>query len=83
MMMAKKHWLYSVELKVDIEEETKCGDCIHYKVCSHAMEERCSNYRFGRSDETHCQSCTNHYARFDKDKVPCFHCGDFLKGEDE
>jgi|SRR5581483_6297164 len=87
----KTHWLYGfgpnkeVKLNVEIDEETKCSDCIHVQVCDFNMRWRCSNYTFGTSEYSlsSCQSCINRFTRFDKDKVPCFVCPFFVKRPDD
>lgn len=79
-----KHWLYK-ELSFpsgDLEKETNCGECIHCPVCDHDKTKRCENFRFGRSDETGCNSCSNHYARYDRRQpIPCFSCQYFQTGK--
>ena len=77
-VMEKLHWLFGTNRRVQILTETKCGGCIHGTVCDHRMESRCANYWFGTSAETGCSSCTNRFARYDKDKVPCFYCPYFV-----
>lgn len=64
--------------KFKIKNETDCRTCIHKGVCSHKKEDRCANFLFGRSDETGCNRCTNHYARFG-DNQPCFRCFHYRK----
>ena len=75
------HWLYGEkEYKVLVEKETKCNHCIHREVCDYKKEKRCSNYTFGRSDDSGCFTCSNHYARHDeKQPILCFHCNFFKK----
>lgn len=80
----KTHWLYGrgpnrvIEFIQEIDEETKCQDCIHKKVCASVMEHRCINYTFGTSEFRGCQGCVHKYTRFDKDPIPCFSCPDFI-----
>lgn len=80
----KTHWLYGrgpnrvIEFIQEIDEETKCEDCIHKKVCAVVMEHRCINYTFGTSEFRGCQGCVHKYTRFDKDPIPCFSCPDFI-----
>ena len=76
----KTHWLYGMgpdkrlDFKVEVDKETKCATCFHREVCSCDMEKRCSNYKFGDSRYKGCEGCINHFTRYDKDSVPCFHC---------
>ena len=88
------HWNYGMgpnkELKFNcaMRVETQCSKCAHNKVCDHKMEDRCVNYKFGRSDEKSCLSCVHRFTRFDtyrrkeepeKDNsIPCFKCDDFM-----
>ena len=72
------HWLFSDHRVIELEVETKCSDCFHAPVCPRDYEKRCLNYAFGSSTGKGCQGCLNHYARFDKEPVPCFLCEDFI-----
>lgn len=72
------HWLYDTFRRVQIDKETQCKDCLHRKVCHGNNSNHCVNYYFGRSDKCGCESCINHYARFDEKHVPCFYCLDFI-----
>lgn len=85
--MSKKivhtHWLYGhgpekkLEFKHAVATETNCTTCIHVKVCTRSEEKRCVNFELGTSQHSNCHACIHHYTRFDKDKVPCFHCYDY------
>ena len=81
----KTHWLYGmgpnkeIKFNVEIDEETNCRKCTHDEVCDHSMEKRCSNFWWGDSRYEDCMSCTHRFTRWDKDKIPCFHCKYFLK----
>lgn len=78
----KKHWLYGERHFIkEVDEETSCAKCFHVKVCSYDMEKRCVNFDWGSSRERGCGACHHHYARFDKDSIPCFHCEDFVDSE--
>jgi len=74
------HWLYGVDKrKYRIKKETSCSKCLHSKVCGCDVEKRCKNYVFGTSAGKGCTSCLLRFTRFDKDKVPCFICFEFLE----
>ena len=77
----KTHWLYGrgpdkvLEFAVEVDTETSCATCIHKVVCDGDMEKRCSNFLFGNSDQPRgCLQCLHRFTRWDKDRVPCFHC---------
>jgi hypothetical protein len=77
----KRHWLYSSHFRVSVTAETDCTKCVHRVVCDKNYEKRCANFYFGNSDRWGgCQSCTNRFGRFDKDKVLCFYCPYFSEG---
>ena len=84
MTIKHTHWLYGsgpdkvVEFNHPIELETECKDCIHDKVCKRDMVTQCNNYQFGCSGAENCHSCLHKYTRWDKDRLPCFFCKDFL-----
>lgn len=77
----KIHWLFDAHRRVQIEKETPCVECTHVLVCDRKVEKRCANYWFGTSAETDCLSCTNHYARYDKESIPCFYCPYFHQAQ--
>lgn len=83
MTIKHTHWLYGmgpdkeVKFNKPIKIETDCTKCIHNKVCDHVMEKRCVNYEFGTSVGSGCVACIHRFTRYDKDKIPCFHCNDF------
>jgi len=63
-----------------VVNETVCGDCVHYKVCSMEMEKFCINYEFGTSASTRCHRCLHHYTRYATHKpLPCFRCNFFSR----
>lgn len=76
----KTHWLYGlgpnkeIKFNIEIDEETKCIHCTHNEVCDRDVSKRCSNFWWGTSAETGCMSCTHRFTRWDKEKIPCFHC---------
>jgi len=80
----KTHWLYGfgpnkeVKVNVEIDEETDCSPCVHRKICDYTMEKRCLNYMRGTSEGRGCTSCLLRFTRYDKDKIPCFICVNFL-----
>ena len=83
----KTHWLYGMgpnkelTFEREIDQETRCSECAHWKVCARKMPDRCVNYQFGTSDVLSmdsCDSCIHRFTRFDKEPVPCFVCDDFL-----
>ena len=81
----KTHWLHGsgpekrLTFAKEIDVETDCRRCIHTKVCTHRMEQRCENYVCGTSVDTGCVACHHKYTRFDqREPVPCFSCPDFL-----
>ncbi len=75
----KNHWLFEQRLRVQIDKETDCSDCLHIHVCDMTFEKRCVNYWLGTSAERGCLACTNHYSRYDKEPVPCFCCPYFAQ----
>lgn len=79
--MTKTHWLYGDrEFNIEVDDETSCSECVHRIVCSFDHEKLCSNFVFGGvSRHGGCQSCSHRYTRYDKDKIPCFHCPHFRK----
>ena len=84
-MIKHTHWLYGfgpdkeVKFNTPIKVEDDCVKCLHNKVCNRSMDKRCENYEFGSSSDLNCcQSCIHKYTRYDKDKIPCFKCKDFL-----
>ena len=82
-MIKKKHWLFGeIRFNVEVIEEDKCHECLHAIVCARNMEKFCLNYDFGNSEEG-CQSCIHRFARWDKDKIPCFKCKYFSKKEED
>ena len=73
------HWLYGDYRQIEVQENDKCSDCIHVKVCGYVMEKRCGNYSFGTSESQGCHGCLNRYAKFDpKLPVACFICDSFI-----
>lgn len=84
----KTHWLFGsgpnkeVHFNIEIDEETDCKSCIHRQVCDRDYSKRCTNfavscvYRY-----MDCCSCTHSFTRYDKDKIPCFHCKFYLNGD--
>ena len=83
----KTHLIYGrgpdkeIHFNVEINEETDCKKCIHNKICSHAVQERCANFEFGNSPDTGCLACNHRFTRWDEDPVPCFSCRDFSDGK--
>jgi len=83
----KTHWLYGhgedkiVTFNVEIDEEHKCHECIHRAVCKRNMWDFCSNFKFGTSNGKECECCINHFTRWDKDPIPCFHCKHYMNIE--
>lgn len=80
------HWLYGkgenkiLEFKHAVREETNCNECFHRIVCTRDEEKRCVNFEFGRSDaKTSCERCSHYFTRYDKTKVPCFYCKEFVQ----
>lgn len=81
MVVIKKHWLYGdIKFNIDVQEEDKCSECIHWQVCKRDMSEFCLNYCFGTSDsKASCKGCFHRHTRYcnDEDKLPCFRCKHF------
>lgn len=73
---------YTDHRKHKINIETTCAICSHREVCSHDMIKLCDNYLFGDSRNKGCYSCTNSFARYDKEKQPCFLCHRYDPEED-
>jgi len=78
------HWLFGrgkdkrLDFKHPVAVETKCGECVHKKVCGYDMTKRCANYEWSTSvGPTGCHQCIHRFTRWDKDSVPCFKCADF------
>ena len=83
-MIVKKHWLFGdCKFNVDVQEEDKCGECIHWCVCQRIMEYYCLNYCFGTSQWKGCGGCIHRFTRHGKkeDIFPCFKCKYFKKNE--
>lgn len=78
------HWLYGegpqrlLHFKTAILEESRCQECAHRNVCSFEMGKRCVNFDFGNSDGSDCGQCLHRFTRYDKERVPCFLCKDYL-----
>jgi len=79
----KTHWLYGhgenkeVKFNVEIDQETKCSDCGHFKVCNYDMSKRCANFDSGGNGKD-CEVCHHKFTRYDKDAIVCFYCRDFI-----